>query len=95
MKAVENYYLTRIAITSYFMKKDITARFLPKLSSSTLNGSLVKLSLWKDGKNVSGDSNLPYMMSEVFSQFLAGILKHYPALIHFLAPSHNSVKRLR
>lgn len=33
-------------------------------------------------------------MSSIFESFVAGILHHYPALVHFLSPSRNSLRRL-
>lgn len=73
----------------------MTVCYLPMPGETAGNGAHVHLSLWKDGVNISGDSEDEHKTSKVFKDFIAGILHHYPALIHILAPSHNGTRRLK
>lgn len=36
-----------------------------------------------------------HKMSEVFQSFVAGIFYHLPALVQFMAPHHNSLRRIK
>ena len=75
--------------------------FLPKLDKDQAGiGAHLHLSLLKvDGVsvplNVTGDEFSMFKMSEAFQAFTAGILHHYPALCHFMAPHHLSMRRLK
>lgn len=42
-----------------------------------------------------GDETTPYGLSEAGEGFMAGIFNSYNAILHFLAPSPNSLKRLQ
>ena len=81
-------------LSKHFQKKGILVNFLPKPNDGVGSGAHAHLSLWKDGESASGDKDAPYAISGVFNSFLAGLLKYFPALAHFLAPSHNSTRRL-
>jgi glutamine synthetase len=67
---------------------------LPKPNDGVGTGAHAHLSIWQDGKSATGDSSKPFGLSDAFNSFLAGILKYYPALVHFLAPSYNSTRRI-
>lgn len=68
--------------------------FLPKTIEEDLgNGLHAHISLWKEGVNVLGDKNGNYGLSAEGEYFMAGILHHYNALLHLLAPSPNSQRR--
>lgn len=41
-----------------------------------------------------GNSKTKYGLSDAGESFMAGILKYYDALVHFLSPSPNSIRRL-
>lgn len=89
-----------LVILKHFEKKGIIASFVPKMGPLILgNGGHVHLSLWKmDGVdkpyNIVGDNTTEYKMSPFFQSFMAGIKHHYPALSQFMAPTHNSIRRL-
>jgi glutamine synthetase len=68
--------------------------FLPKSSEDSGNGCHIHMSLWKDGKNITGDKSRKYGISEAIESFMAGILSQYSALFHFLCPSINSMRRI-
>jgi len=94
LKAIVDYDYAREIIHTYFRKQNLRAVFLPKAIEAMGNGCHVHLSLWKDGKNAIGDKNKPFGISEVAENFIAGIFENYEALLHFLAPTPNSAKRI-
>ncbi|WP_367393994.1 glutamine synthetase family protein [Pseudomonas sp. X4] len=60
------------------------------------NGVHVHVSLWSlDDKPLTYDPNRPGQLSEIASQFTAGILEHMAALTALTAPSVVSYQRLR
>jgi glutamine synthetase len=63
------------------------------------NGGHVHISLWKVNGvdkpfNIVGDPSTEYLMTPFFQKFMAGIKYHFPALTQFMAPTHNSIRRL-
>jgi glutamine synthetase len=71
-----------------------TVTFMPKpLYGDNGNGMHTHMSLWKDARPLfSGEEYAG--MSEMAMHYIAGILKHAPALCAFTNPSTNSYKRL-
>jgi glutamine synthetase len=69
------------------------ALFLPKTNIYG-SGCHVHMSIWKDGKNVIGDPDTKFGLSDAGENFFAGILHHYNALFHFLCPQPNSLRRV-
>jgi glutamine synthetase len=59
------------------------------------NGAHVHFSLWRNGKNCMGNKSTQNQLSLDGESFVAGILKHFDAVFHFLCPSPNSLKRLQ
>lgn len=90
----------RAIIFKYVVKNTVrrygkTATFMPKpLFEEAGSGMHCNLSLWK------GDTNLFYEpgrygdLSKTADHFVAGLLKHAPALCAFTNPSTNSYRRL-
>ncbi|MEI2387696.1 glutamine synthetase family protein [Breoghania sp. JC706] len=70
--------------------------FAPRLSPNGLgNGVHVHFSLWDENdKPVSFDADGPHGVSKPAQGFLAGIVRHMPALLAFSAPSPVSYLRL-
>jgi glutamine synthetase len=67
VKATENFALAKMTLKKYFSKKGFEVSYVP--CEPDIVGSVqvpVKLSLWKDGKNVSGDEFSMFQMSEAF-----------------------------
>jgi len=71
--------------------KSIT--FMPKFSASEVGSSChLHMSLWRGGKNAFWDAPSG-QGSDLFRQFLGGLLRYSPELCYFFAPSINSYKR--
>jgi glutamine synthetase len=73
-----------------------TVSFSPRVSTTGIgNGLHIHLSLWDEkGKPLSHDPTGPQGVSETAGRFLAGIVKHMPALVAFTAPTPISYLRL-
>jgi glutamine synthetase len=72
------------------------ASFAPMLAADGIgNGVHIHMSLWdRDGRPVTYDAEAPYGLGDVAGQFVAGILRHMPALCAVTAPSLVSYLRL-
>jgi glutamine synthetase len=73
-----------------------TVSFAPRVSPTGIgNGLHIHMSLWDEaGKPLSHDPKGPHGVSATAGKFLAGIVKHMPALCAFTAPSPISYLRL-
>jgi glutamine synthetase len=72
------------------------ASFAPMVAADGIgNGVHIHMSLWdRDGRPVTYDAEAPYGLGAVAGQFVAGILRHMPALCAVTAPSLVSYLRL-
>jgi glutamine synthetase len=95
MKALDNYILARLTISHHFRQKGLVVSFLPKLSDDQGTGCHCHISIWKGKTNVLGSATGKYKLSKDGEAFLAGIVRHFNALVHFLAPSPNSIRRIK
>lgn len=93
MTTLDNYHRVKEAISHHFRQKNILACFLPKVGTFG-NGCHIHMSLWKDGVNITDDSNSSIGLSQESENFFAGVLNNFNALFHFLNPSPNSIKRV-
>lgn len=67
--------------------------FMPKFAAEEVGSSChIHLSLWRDGRNIFADEN-SHDGTEVFRQFLAGLIKYSRELSYFFAPTVNAYKR--
>ena len=75
---------------------DSTVSFSPRLAPQGLgNGVHIHFSLWDEAGNpISYDASRPHGVSAQAGSFLAGIVRHMPALLAFTAPSPVSYLRL-
>ncbi len=72
-----------------------TVTFMPKpIFGDNGSGMHVHQSLWKDGQPLFYGANGYAHLSEVGLAYIAGILKHAPALLALTNPSTNSYRRL-
>ncbi|CDW89798.1 glutamate--ammonia ligase [Stylonychia lemnae] len=96
VKTLDDYYLAKEIITQHFKKRGYVVTYLPKpFMEAPGNGAHVHMSLWKNGINVMSNVKNNHSLSAEGENFMAGILKYYDALLHFLTPSPNSLKRLQ
>jgi len=84
-------YVVRNVVDDY----GYVASFLPKpLHDHAGNGMHVHQYLARGTKNVFDDPNGLYSLSKTALSYIAGLLKHAPAVMAFTNPSTNSYKRL-
>ncbi len=84
-------YVVRNVVDRY----NKTVTFMPKpLHQENGSGMHVNMSLVKDGKNLFFQPNRYADLSELADHFIAGILKHAPALCGICNPTTNSYRRL-
>jgi glutamine synthetase len=95
MKIIDKYYICKEIVACFFKKRGYIASFLPKVFKDCGNGSHAHLSIWKNGKNHFGDIKGRYGVSKDGEHFMAGVLKYIDVILHFLAPSSNSLKRIK
>jgi glutamine synthetase len=70
--------------------------FLPKLFADKAgSGCHLHLSLWRDGQNALPDPQGAGRLSAAGRAFVAGLLRHLPALMALTTPSVNSYRRIR
>ncbi len=95
MKMADDVMTYRITVKEYAMKYGWHATFMPKpLFGENGSGMHTHMSLSKDGRNVFGDENDTYGLSDVGKAFIAGQLRHARELSSIFAQWVNSYKRL-
>lgn len=98
LRAADNQITFRDTARGVAMKHGLIASFAPKpFPEQAGNGCHIHFSGWDlEGRvNLFFDPNDPYGVSKKGYQFLAGVVKHLPALVALTAPSVNSYRRLR
>lgn len=94
----DRYVFFRMMAKHYAAEEGLLATFMPKpFADKTGNGAHFNMSLADaSGKNLfaAGDDPRGLGISPLCYQFIAGILKHGPALCAAFAPTVNSYKRL-
>jgi len=89
--SIKYKYVVRNVVDRY----DKTVTFMPKpLHQENGSGMHVNISLMKDGRNLFFEHNRYADLSEKAEHFIAGVLKHAPALCAFCNPTTNSYRRL-
>jgi len=95
LHCADNQITYRETVRGVATKHQFIASFMPKIFENCGgSGTHLNFSLWKDGANVSGSKKSETGLSEVFSQFIAGILHHLKALCAITIPSVNSYRRV-
>ncbi|MGB9977919.1 glutamine synthetase family protein [Methanobacterium sp.] len=96
LKACDNQIVFRETVRAIAGKYGLTASFLPKIFVDKAgSGCHLHLSLWREGKNILSDSKGEYGISKIGMQFIAGILRHLPALMAITTPITNSYRRIK
>ncbi|CDW91658.1 glutamate--ammonia ligase [Stylonychia lemnae] len=96
LKSIDNYNFAIQVIKQNFQREGKQISLLPRpFENQFCNGLHIHMSIWRDGKNILGDSAGQHLLTVEGQQFMAGILEHSSAINHFLAPSPNSMKRIQ
>ncbi|CAD7695849.1 unnamed protein product [Ostreobium quekettii] len=94
LQAADKVLLTKAAISAVARQHDLMATFLPKyFPDKAGNGLQFHFSLWQGENEVMSGSSRETLSASA-SSFVAGILRHLPALVCFTAPSTNSYRRI-
>lgn len=95
LKTADNIMTFRIVVRTVAQRHGLHATFMPKPVFG-INGSGMHLhiSLFKDGENVFYDPAQKDGLSEICRSFIAGVMKHAPAISAITGPTVNSYKRL-
>eukprot|EP01123_Difflugia_compressa_P001893 TRINITY_DN123_c10_g1_i1.p1 TRINITY_DN123_c10_g1~~TRINITY_DN123_c10_g1_i1.p1 ORF type:complete len:451 (+),score=81.06 TRINITY_DN123_c10_g1_i1:173-1525(+) len=92
LKAADDNLVVRETIQIIAEKHQVKASLLPKISENMGAGNHIHISLWKDGKNVTG---APDGFSTEGNHFVAGIFDNLKALMAITTPTMNSFRRLK
>jgi glutamine synthetase len=98
LRAADHHLLYRETVRGVALRHGLAASFAPKpWPDQPGNGCHLHLSAWdREGRgNRFHDPARPYGLSELGGQFVAGILRHLPALLALTCPSVNSYRRLQ
>ena len=97
LKAADRHLWTKETVKAIATKHNLVASFAPKPFPDQIgSGGHLHLSLWDTaGVNVLHDPAAPRGFSRVGEHFVAGVLKHLPALSAITCPTVNSYKRLQ
>src|SRR6056297_4209886 len=95
LSTADNVATFRSVVRAIAAEHDLHATFMPK-PIARINGSGMHthMSMFADGENAFHDEDDEFNLSETAKQFIAGILKHAPAITAISNPTVNSYKRL-
>ncbi len=96
MQAADQQVVFKETVRGTALANDFRVSFMPKASpNSAGNGCHIHFSLWDSNceNNLFYDPSQEYALSQTARQFMAGILKHVPALMALTAPTTNSYQR--
>ncbi|PMR77412.1 glutamine synthetase family protein [Billgrantia endophytica] len=96
MAAADRQIIFRETVRGVALGHGLRASFLPKpFEHAAGSGCHLHLSLWRDGKSFTTDPQQPYGLTAEAMAFMAGVLKHLPALMAITTPSINSYRRIQ
>lgn len=96
LRAADNQIAFRETVRAVARRHGLIASFVPKIFPDKAgSGAHLHFSLWRGGRNRTGDPRRPEQLSAEARAFIAGILQHLPALMALTTPSPNSFKRIR
>ena len=96
MQAADRQIVYRETVRGEATRHGLIASFLPKIFEEKAgSGCHLNFSLWRQGKNISGDAQQATAISPEAGAFIAGILDHLPALCAITIPSKNSYRRIQ
>lgn len=95
LKTADNIMTFRIFVRTVAQRHGLHATFMPKpVYGINGSGMHMHISLFADGKNVFYDPSKEDGLSDECRHFIAGVLKHAPAITAITGPTVNSYKRL-
>ncbi len=95
-RAADRQILYRETVRGVAAQHEIVASFFPKVVEDKAgSGCHINFSLWREGRNISGDPGGPAGLGPESGAFIAGILDHLPALCALTIPSKSSYRRIR
>ena len=96
MRAADRQIVYRETVRGEATRHGLIASFLPKIFEDRAgSGCHLNFSLWREGKNISGDPQQATAISPESGAFIAGILDHLPALCALTVPSKTSYRRIQ
>ena len=96
MQAADRQIVYRETVRGEAIRHGLIASFLPKIFEEKAgSGCHLNFSLWREGKNISGDAQQTTAISPEAGAFIAGILDHLPALCAVTIPSKTSYRRIQ
>jgi glutamine synthetase len=96
MRAADQQIIYRETVRGEATRHGLITSFLPKIFEDKAgSGCHLNFSLWREGENISGDSEQATTISPEASAFIAGILDHLPALCALTIPSKTSYRRIQ
>lgn len=95
LKTADNATTMRFVLKAIAERHGLHATFMPKpIAGINGSGMHVHQSLFKNGENIFFDAEDPKMISKTAKSFIAGQLRHIPAMSAITSPLVNSYKRL-
>lgn len=98
VRSADRHLWTKETVKAIAHRHGLVASFAPKpFPDQVGSGGHLHLSLWDTvtGNNVLHDPKAEHGFSRIGKQFVAGVLKHLPALSAITCPTVNSYKRLQ
>jgi glutamine synthetase len=96
MRAADRQIVYRETVRGEATRHGLIASFLPKIFENKAgSGCHLNFSLWREGKNISGDPHQATAISSEAGAFIAGILDHLPGLCAVTIPSKTSYRRIQ
>lgn len=96
LRAADNQIIFRETVRAVARQHGVIASFLPKIYPDKAgNGAHLHFSLRRGGQSIVVEPGHLFQLSAEMRAFMAGILRHLPALMALTTPSINSFKRIR
>ena len=93
--AADRQVAVRETVRGVALRHGLVASFAPRpIPDQAGSGSPVRLSLWREGRNLLYDPEGELGLSALGRNFVAGVLAHLPGLLALTCPSVNSYRRL-
>ena len=96
LRAADNQIIFRETVKAVAHQHGVLASFVPKIYPDKAgNGAHLHFSLQRNGRSIVVEPGQPYQLTAEMRAFMAGVLRHLPALMALTTPSTNSFKRIR